>query len=378
MSALDVLLGLLATAAAAAALAVAWSRRPSPPIPPEVLLGSLAELGSLKSQVESVTAQQAALAQTLGTLHLAVQGVESKVLESSAGVRDALGRDLQETRVVVERLKADAEVRRQQDEEVQASTRRIETILAGSGTRGAAGENILEDALRQFPPGMIESNFRVNGKVVEYALILANARRLPIDSKWPSPDLLDRLAAAGDDPGQQLAVTAEIERVLRGKVREVRQYVDPAITLPWAIAAVPDAVFHACRKGHLEAYREGVILMPYSITIPYVLALFRLHLQYARSIDIENLEGHLQQIEDRVNVLDRVLENSVARGSSMIQNAFAECKRTVGEIRGSLAALRAVPLAEGALADPAAGRAEAQQGMLLVAAGTGPENGHEP
>jgi hypothetical protein len=83
--------------------------------------------------------------------------------------------------------------------------------------------------------------------------------------------------------------------------------------------------------------------MPYSMTIPYVLALFRLHLQYARSIDIENLEGYLQQIDDNVTALDRLLENSIARGSTMIQNAFNDAKRNLGQMRGALAAIRVVP-----------------------------------
>ncbi len=83
--------------------------------------------------------------------------------------------------------------------------------------------------------------------------------------------------------------------------------------------------------------------MPYSMTIPYVLALFRLHLQYARSIDLENLEGYLQQIDDNVASLDRLLENSIARGSTMIQNAFTDAKRNLGQMRGALAAMRAVP-----------------------------------
>src|SRR5207302_489665 len=157
-----------------------------------------------------------------------------------------------------------AEQRRRMEEDVQASARRIETVLLGSRTRGAAGENILQDALRQFPPEMIDMNFHVNGKVVEYALVLANGQRLPIDRKCPAP---------------------------------------------------------------------------------YVLALFRLHLQYARSIDLENLEGYLQQIDDNVTALDRLLENSIARGSTMIQNAFNDAKRNVGQMRGALAAMRAVPQA---------------------------------
>ena len=318
-------------------------RRPAATAPSDAVLAALADLGALKSNVETVSSQQGALSQSLGMLQAAIQGVETKVLESSAGVREAIGKDLSDARIVVERLKVDGEERRRMEEDVQASARRIETVLLGSRTRGAAGENILQDAFRQFPAEMIDMNFRVNGKVVEYALILANGKRLPIDSKWPSPELLDRLGEAMQDPAKEAAVVQEIERILRLKVRDVRQYIDPSVTIGFALAAVPDPIFNACRRAHLEAYREGVILMPYSMTIPYVLALFRLHLQYARSIDLENLEGYLQQIDDNVTALDRLLENSIARGSTMIQNAFNDAKRNVGQMRGALAALRAVP-----------------------------------
>ena len=374
------LLVLLAVAGAAAGLYL--GRRSGGPSPSDTVLRSLADLGSLRGQVDAVTSQQSAIAQTLASLQAAVQGVETRVVESSAGVRDVIGRELQEARVLVERIKADGEARRRMEEEVQASARRIESVLLGSRSRGAAGENILQDAFREFPPDMIETNYRVNGKVVEYALVLANARRLPIDSKWPSPELLDRLGQDSGEPSQGAALAAEVERVLKAKVREVRQYIDPSCTLAFAVAAVPDPVFNACRRGHPEAYREGVILMPYSMTVPYVLALFRLHLQYARSIDLENLEGYLLQMEDGLTGLDRSLENSISRGSIMIQNAFADCKRTVGQMRGALAALRALPgasasgqerlQASGPEGDPAAGDrprdGEASLNLPLLAA----------
>ena len=340
-------------------------RRPAAASPSDAVLAALSDLGALKSHVETVSNQQSALNQSLSMVQTAVQGVETKVLESSAGVRDAIGKDLSDARVAMERLKADAEERRRMEEDVQASARRIETVLLGSRTRGAAGENILQDAFRQFPAEMIDMNFRVNGKVVEYALVLANGKRLPIDSKWPSPELLDRLSDGLQEPGKETILVQEIERVLRLKVREVKQYIDPAATLGFAVAAVPDPVFNACRRAHLEAYREGVILMPYSMTIPYVLALFRLHLQYAKSIDLENLEGYLQQIDDNVASLDRLLENSIARGSTMIQNAFTDAKRNLGQMRGALAAMRAVPQA--ALGqEPEIDRVEEQPDLQLL------------
>ncbi|HEX3629142.1 MAG TPA: DNA recombination protein RmuC [Candidatus Dormibacteraeota bacterium] len=365
MNVFELVLGLALAGSVMVAIHLALqSRRTDSRGASDAILKALTDLGALKTQVESVTGHQAALSQSLVSLQSSVQGVESKVVESSASVREAIGKDLSEARLVVERLKIDAEERRRIEDDVQASARRIETVLLGSRTRGAAGENILQDAFRQFPAEMIDMNFRVNGKVVEYALILANGKRLPIDSKWPSPELIDQLADG--EPGKEAAAGQEIERTLRLKIREVRQYIDPAATLAFAVAAVPDPVFNACRRAHLEAYRDGVILMPYSMTIPYLLALFRLHLQYARSIDLENLEGYLQQIDDNVTSLDRLMENSIAKGSTMIQNAFNEAKRNLGQMRGALAAVRAMPdssLEEGRSPDP-----EERNLTLLLAA----------
>jgi DNA recombination protein RmuC len=360
-------LGLGLALAACLIFIVSLARQMRTPVntaPSDAILKALTELGALKTQVESVTGHQAALGQSLASLQSSVQGVESKVVESSASVRDAIGKDLSEARLVVERLKIDAEERRRIEDDVQASARRIESVLLGSRTRGAAGENILQDAFRQFPPEMIDMNFRVNGKVVEYALVLANGKRLPIDSKWPSPELIDRLADDRPDTAHQAAVVQEIERTLRLKVRDVRQYIDPAATLAFAVAAVPDPIFNACRRAHLEAYRDGVILMPYSMTIPYVLALFRLHLQYARSIELENLEGYLQQIEDNVAGLDRLFENSIARGGTMIQNAYNDAKRSLGQMRGALAAMRAMP--EASLHDSALIETPQERNLTLV------------
>jgi len=259
MTTLDAALLILAAAAIGLCLFILTRPRGPVAVPSEALLRAAGDVGSLKSQMDGLSAQTVGLGQTLGTLHAAVREVESRLVERSAGMQEAIGRQLQEARVAMERLQADTAERRRLEDEIQASARRVEAVLLGTRTRGLAGENILEEAFRQLPPGMVEANFRVNGKVVEYALVLANAKRLAVDSKWPSPDLLDRLGEEPTNGAAGLQVTADVERVLKGKVREVRQYIDPAVTLSFAIAAVPDAVFNTCRRAHLEAFSESVI-----------------------------------------------------------------------------------------------------------------------
>lgn len=317
-----------------------------------ILLAALAGVlfvawrGARRSQAPDAALQQqllaiqSALSSQVAQVQGAVRALEARVVETGGQVQGAVLRDLGEARRALESVRALEEVRRRLEEEVRASTRRIETVLAGSQSRGEAGENILREAFRHFPPGMLEQNFRVNGKPVEYALVLANKKRLAIDSKWPAQGLLAQLEEAGD-PAARERLAAEVERTIRKKAAEAAQYIDPATTLPWAVAAVPDGAFAVCRQAHLEAFRSNVILMPYSMAVPYLLALYNLHLQYARSIDADNLESYLRQMERSLNGIERALENSVARGATMVANAYTECKGLVADMRGAIASLTA-------------------------------------
>src|SRR5713226_7050260 len=63
---------------------------------------------------------------------------------------------LAQTQSVVEGLRSALSARQPIEEEARASLRRLENVIAGSSTRGAAGENILEEALRHLPPEMLQ------------------------------------------------------------------------------------------------------------------------------------------------------------------------------------------------------------------------------
>jgi hypothetical protein len=133
----------------------------------------------------------------------------------------------------------------------------------------------------------------------------------------------------------------EIEREVEKRIREVAQYIDPAVTTPYALAAIPDSALSVCTNIYAEAHRRHVLLMSYGMTIPYLLALYRLHMQYAQTVDLENLKARLADIGRSLDELDTILENRIARSATMAQNAYTECKQLLGRMRGSLMALSA-------------------------------------
>src|SRR5260370_41825081 len=65
---------------------------------------------------------------------------------------------LAQTQSVVERLGSALVARQSIEDEARSSLKRLESVIAGTSTRGAAGENLLEGGLKPLPPPMLHRN----------------------------------------------------------------------------------------------------------------------------------------------------------------------------------------------------------------------------
>jgi DNA recombination protein RmuC len=242
---------------------------------------------------------------------------------------------LSQTQSVLEGLRSAVSARQPIEEEARASLRRLESIIAGSSSRGAAGERILEEALRHLPPEMLQRNVWVCGKVVELALRLPGGKLLPMDSKWVSSPALEQLVETGLDANRRAQLLATVEREVERRVREVSQYIDPATTTPFALAVIPDAAYDVCRSAIVTAHHRHVMVVGYAMALPYLLTLYQLHLQFARTVDMDKLQSALIDIERQVDVLEGILENKLQRSLTVLQNAYAEGRQAAAKIRSS-------------------------------------------
>lgn len=270
-----------------------------------------------------------------------LERIKTQLIRNQAG-QDNIKEGLKKTQEMLDHLKLENERRRLLEEESRQTLRRLDAIIAGTQARGRTGENFLREAFKQFPPEMITTNFRVKDKVVEYGLKLANSRILPIDSKWPANQILLDLEKE-TEPEARLKLIETIDKEIIRRVKEVTQYIDPPATLPWAIAAIPDSAFSVCRRAHLEAHRNRVYLMPYSMTIPYILSFYSLHLEYSRSIDVENLKNYLSEILRNLEEMEFVLENKIARAGTMVSNAYSEYKQLISQVKAAAIQMQAGP-----------------------------------
>ena len=268
----------------------------------------------------------------------------------SAALRDGVAH----TQTVIEGLRSALAARQAMEEQDRAALRRMEHILAGSSTRGAAGERILEEALRHLPPEMLQRNVWVAGKVVELALRLPGGKLLPIDSKWVSSPALEQLAEPGLDATRRANLVGQVEREVERRVREVAQYIDPAVTSSFALAVIPDAAYDVCRGAIVNAHRRHVMVVGYAMALPYLLTLYQLHMQFSRTVDMEKLQSALIDIERQVDVLEGILENRLQRSLTVLQNAYTEGKQASAKIRASTQGVQIVegPVEEVSTASP--------------------------
>lgn len=263
-----------------------------------------------------------------------IQEIKEKLLLGTQ-LQDHLKNGIEKTKDLLEDLKRADQIRQQKEIEFLERIKRVDEIIAGTSAKGISGEEILRETFKRLPPEMIESNFTVSGKTVEFALVLPNNKRLPIDSKWPAGDLVLELEKESS-PKKRKEIIEQIEKETIKRVKEVKQYIDPAVTWSQAIAAVPDSVYSVCREAHLRAREQDVILMPYSMVLPLLLYMYRLHLQYAMSIDMENLQNHLISISRNLDEMEDILENKIIRGTTMVSNAYLDYKKMISRIRASL------------------------------------------
>src|SRR6266705_4188291 len=242
---------------------------------------------------------------------------------------------LAQTQSVVERLGSALVARQSIEDEARSSLKRLESVIAGSSTRGAAGEHILEEVLKHLPPEMLQRNVWVGGKVVELALQLPGGKLLPIDSKWVSSGALEQLAEPGLDAARRAQLAAQVEREVERRVREVSQYIDPAATSTFALAVIPDAAYDVCRGAIVSAHRRHVMVVGYAMALPYLLTLYQLHLQFARTVDMERLQAALIDVERHLDTLEAILDNKLQRSLTVLQNAYTEGKQASARIRAS-------------------------------------------
>jgi DNA recombination protein RmuC len=273
----------------------------------------------------------------LATTDAEMRRVADASFFSERGAGD-VRREVADVREALERMLLREEERRDREDESWEVLHRVSAVLAGGQRTGRAGENVLRETLVHLPPSMLERDFRVNGRVVEFGIVLPDGRRLPVDSKWPAEREL--LALAETDEGtERERLIRLIETTVVKRAKEVSSYRDESMTAPIAVAAVPDAAYAVLRRAHVDAYRQGVIVIPYSMALPVVLFI---HAIASRLGEVGDVQGCLTDLAAVLEAMEATLENKLEKASAMLGNGTGELRLQVGKARSSLSRAREV------------------------------------
>lgn len=295
------------------------------------------EMRGLSERISKVETNQVQAGQNIVALGtgLAQSSTTTKSLVAATNAAHAV---LSHTREDLARLQTQAKERHELERQTAGSIKRLEAIIAGVQTKGVAGENILEVVFSKLPPEWQVRNFRVGNRTVEFGLRLPNHLILPIDSKWAATSLLEQFLTI-DDLAEQQKLKTQIERVVLSKAKEVRKYIDPNLTVNFGIAAVPDAVYDLCSGVQADVFKLNVVLISYSMFVPYLLLVFQTILKTSQNIDLQKLDTYLQSVQDSIEALQAELEGRFSRAIKMLSNSRDDMSMHLSKANSGLASL---------------------------------------
>jgi len=351
----ELILVLIVALAAVAGIAIfAMLQRSAPPA------DVAAPLAEMARAMQGLQVQSAAIAEKVGGLgdrvglleqhqaqtRTAVAKLDSGLAQATTlttGLRDAtetIRGELAKARDGLTDLQSAARARYALEQETAQSIRRLEQVMAGTAAKGAAGENLVDLVFSRLPAEWQERDFRIGNRTCEFALRLPNELVLPIDSKWPATGLLEQFLAS-EDPAERARIKSQIEAAVREKAKEVKKYLHPELTVNFGVAVVPDAVFELCTAAQAECMRESVVVVGYSMFVPYLLLVFQTVLRTSRDIDIEKLAGHISVAETSLRALQEEIEGRLSRAITMLTNSRDDLRSGVSKASTSVAAIQA-------------------------------------
>jgi DNA recombination protein RmuC len=288
-------------------------------------------LSLLERSQERLTQQM----EGMGT-RLSETGVITRNLYNSSNL---IQQSISQTQASLAAIQSQAKARQDIELKTAESIQRLEAVIAGTHSKGAAGENIIDIVFSQLPVEWQVRNFSIDNKVVEFGLRLPNDRILPIDSKWAATALLEKFYAT-DDINEKQSIKGQIEKQVIGKAREVRKYIDPNFTTSFGIAAVPDAVFDLCSQAQVTVMKMGVVLISYSMFIPYLLVVFQSILENSQEIDFQQLDLYLQSAKTYLDSLQNELDGRFSKAIIMLTNTRDDMKVQLGKLTSGISSIK--------------------------------------
>ncbi len=223
-------------------------------------------------------------------------------------------------------------------EETEALTRRIHNHMIGSYEKGATGETLLRQILNDLMTiGFIRQDVPIGSRKVEYCAVFGDGKLLPIDSKVIATKDVDIFFDEEVSDAERKASRKKITDGLKKRMGDVSSYIDPTITLPYALMAVPDSIVPLSAELIPEAVSKNVMVVGYSSVPQLIVYFIKIHGFYSIQADVAELTDRLSAIQTQASKLnDSFFANRFDKPMKTIANAVSTSRSVVGGINSLL------------------------------------------
>lgn len=328
-----------------------------PQLPTEFLLQNEIMTGKL-DRVEQIATEFTDVKVELGRIRERVSGVEQTHIQANQSLialsttltrtdvtteglvqaAESLRAELSATKATITEVQAVAKNREVFEQQSAESLKRVEHILTGTQSKGSAGENIVDVVFTRLPVEWQIRNFAVGNKVVEFGIRLPNNLVLPIDSKWTGTALFEEFLTT-ENTKERLIKKAQLQATVANRAAEVRKYIDPNLTTTFAIAAVPDPIFDLCSELLPDLLKQSVVLVSYSLFVPYLLLVFHTTTKTLNAVNLKRLDSYLHAVEGSVRALQGELEGRFSKAMVMLDNSRADMSAQLSKLNAGLVAV---------------------------------------
>ena len=212
----------------------------------------------------------------------------------------------------IEKLAGDIITRlEQQLKPILDLTIRHERKLTGIQAKGALGERIVAEKLFDLPHSWYARDVPfLNGAKVEFALRTPDKRWIPIDSQFTATELVEKLEQTTDE-SQRNSLKIQIRQAVRSYVKSAEKYLDSNSTLGFCIVAVPTSVFEVCLEMQAELVSDNIVLISYSLLVPYILLLVDLFLKNIHSTQVLEISHILNRSASQIELIQKYITSRV-------------------------------------------------------------------
>lgn len=190
-------------------------------------------------------------------------------------------------------------------------TLKHERKLSGIQSKGALGEQIVAEKLVDLPHDWYDLNVPFpNGAKAEFALRTPDKRWIPIDSQWTATELLDKLERATDQ-SQRNSLRIQVHQEVAKRAIAAQKYLDRGSTLGFCIVAVPTAVFDLCVDIQAGLIKYNIVLISYSLLVPYILLLVDFYLKNSQSTQVLEISHILHRSAAQIELIQKYINQQV-------------------------------------------------------------------